>query len=180
MLDLRIGRVVIRHFVVRAVVLVALCCSAIIWWKYFHRYNVPTQAFLIHIPPVPITPTKEQMMHLPYNDEYLHVKLLHDGSLDLHSKKFEGPDANAALRTNLGEFFDQRVAGRVIDEEFSQREDLPIEQRIVRKIVVAAPPDKKYGDVVKLIDAIKDSGMDDIWIQIDGDNYWWEFNEYLS
>ncbi len=180
MRDLRIGNAVIHHVLLRGLLFMTLGLAAFVSWRCFHGEDLPTAAFRVHIPPVPITPTKEQMLHLPYNDEFIHVKLLPDGSIDLHSKKFDGPNAYSALSAKLKKFFEQRVEMRVIDEEFSQREDLPIEQRIVRKVVVAAPADKKYGDVVRLIDQIQASGMDDIWLQIDGDNYWWEFNKFLS
>ena len=178
--DLRIGNAVIRHFIVRGVLLVALCMGAVTVWKYFHGENVPITAFRVHVPPTPITPTREQILRLPYNDEYLHVKLLPNGSVDLNSIQFDGPDAFHALGTKLKEVFDNRVKERVFDEEFSEREDLPVEKRIVRKIVLSAAADKKYGDVIKLIDEIKGSGMDDIWLQIDSDNYWWEFKPFLS
>ena len=73
----------------------------------------------------------------------------------------------------LRQIFDERIENAVFDERFSNRRDLPDEERIYKRVVVAAPSSAKYGDVVKLIDAVKASGTSDIWLQIDGEDYTW-------
>lgn len=178
--DLKIGRAVIRHFMVRGVLLICFVSAAVMVSNYFHGEHEPHTVFRVNIPPLPFTPSREQILRLPHNDEYLHVRLESNGSVDLNSIQFDGPEAYSALGTTLKEVVDNRIKERVFDVEFSEREDMAVEKRIVKKIVVSAPRDKKYGDVIKLVDEIKGSGMDDIWLQIDGDNYWWQFKQFLG
>jgi len=47
------------------------------------------------------------------------------------------------------------------------RTDLPEDQRIEKTVFVKAPRALHYGDVVKVIDAIKGAGADPVGLQVD-------------
>jgi biopolymer transport protein ExbD len=47
------------------------------------------------------------------------------------------------------------------------RTDLPESQRIEKTVFVKAPRSVKYGDVVKVIDAIKGAGANPVGLQVD-------------
>lgn len=100
--------------------------------------------------------------------------------MSLNSLRFGSLTEPDELSAKLREIFEQRREFRVFDELLAQREDLTDEQRTVKKVIVAAPNSAKYGDVVRVVDAVKSSGTNDIWLQIDGKNYWWIFDEHLK
>ena len=50
---------------------------------------------------------------------------------------------------------------------FEQRTDLPKEQRIEKTVFVKAPRALHYGEVVKVIDALKGAGADPVGLQMD-------------
>lgn len=163
--DFPLGRFVIRRFAVRCLLLVILSAAAV--WQFTANNEAGSNSvFVLHVPPLTNVPTKEQIVRLPNSDEYLHVTLSTNGSVSINNSiRFEGDGKYSAVGAKLGEFFDERVESRVLDEEFSTREDLPIEERVARKAVIIAPATAKYGEVVSLIDAVKTSGFDDLWIQ---------------
>jgi biopolymer transport protein ExbD len=47
------------------------------------------------------------------------------------------------------------------------RTDLPESQRIEKTVFIKAPRSVKYGDVVKVIDAIKGAGASPVGLQVD-------------
>jgi biopolymer transport protein ExbD len=47
------------------------------------------------------------------------------------------------------------------------RTDLPEDERLERTVFVKAPRSMKYGDVVKVIDAIKGAGASPVGLQVD-------------
>jgi biopolymer transport protein ExbD len=47
------------------------------------------------------------------------------------------------------------------------RSDLPEEERIEKTVFVKAPRSLHYGDVVKVIDAIKGAGANPVGLQVD-------------
>lgn len=172
--ELRLGRFLIKGYEVRFALLIGAALLAL-WLLAAHLYR-PDHVFLLQIPPIVREPTKEQMSRLPNNDTYLLISLRLDGSLLLNNYPFEGAGKYQNLAAKLRRVFEQRVEASVLDESVAEREDLPLEKRVVRRAVIIAPPDAKYGDVVRLIDAVKSGGFDDLWLQIDGDSFWWTFD----
>lgn len=177
--DLRWKKFVLRRGVLRLVALLTFIVGIAVVWSWRSQPETKT-CFIVQLPPVPITPTSEQIARLPYNDGYLTVRLEPDNSLNLNSLKVGSLTEPEQLTAKLREIFEQRREFRVFDELLAQREDLTDEQRTVKKVIVAAPNSAKYGDVVRVVDAVKSSGTNDIWLQIDGKNYWWIFDEHLK
>lgn len=170
---------VVRRVIVRVIVFFLVAAGSAVMWQY--KQPASRSAFIMHIPPTVPEPTREQILRLPNSDEYLRVSLMSDGSVDINNSiRFEGAEKYSAVGMKLKESFDQGVENRVLDSEVAEREDLPIEKRVAREVVIVAPTNAKYGEVVLLIDAVKNSGFDQMWIQIDGDNYWWEMEEFLN
>jgi biopolymer transport protein ExbD len=101
------------------------------------------------------------------------VKLEPDGSLRLNIEKLSGLSNSNDLFARLRQIFSERVKNAVFAGRFADRQDLPDEERIYKRVVVAAPSSAKYGDVLRIIDTVKASGTDDIWLQIDGEDYTW-------
>ncbi len=168
-----------RRGVLRLVALLTFVVGIAVGWSW-HSQSETKTCFIVQLPPVPITPTSEQIARLPYNDGYLTVRLESDNSLSLNSSIFGSITEPDELSAKLREIFEQRRELGVFDEQFSHREDLTDDERTVKKVIVAAPNSAKYGDVVRVVDAVKSSGTNDIWLQIDGKNYWWIFDEHLK
>jgi biopolymer transport protein ExbD len=62
------------------------------------------------------------------------------------------------LTEKLNEIFRERERNGVFE---------PKSDRILKAVIVKAPRYAKYGDVAKLVDAVKSSGADPIVLQID-------------
>jgi biopolymer transport protein ExbD len=67
----------------------------------------------------------------------------------------------------LNKTFDGRLSPPAYKVGMETRTDLPIEQRIEKTVFVKAPRSAHYGDVVKVIDAIKGAGANPVGLQVD-------------
>jgi biopolymer transport protein ExbD len=67
----------------------------------------------------------------------------------------------------LSHTFRQRLTTRAYKVGMETRADLSEEQRIEKTVFVKAPRAMKYGDVVKVIDAIKGAGASPVGLQVD-------------
>ena len=67
----------------------------------------------------------------------------------------------------LAHTFRQRLQTRAYKVGMETRADLSEEQRIEKTVFVKAPRAMKYGDVVKVIDAIKGAGASPVGLQVD-------------
>ncbi len=179
MSDLRWKRIVLRRGVLRLVALLTFAVGVAVVWNWQLHPETLT-CFVVNLPPVPITTTSEQIAHLPNDDSFLTVRLESDKSLSLNSSDVGSLSEPERLSAKLREIFEQRREFRVFDEQLSHREDLTDDERTVKKVLVVAPLTAKYGDVVRVVDAVKSSGTNDIWLQIDGENRLWIFNKYLE
>jgi hypothetical protein len=97
------------------------------------------------------------------------VRLSSDNNLSLYKQKIGNLAETGKLTVRLREIFKERIEMGVYDGRFSNRKDLSDEERIYKRVVVAAPNSANYQDV----DAVKESGTNDIWLQIDGEDYNW-------
>ncbi len=179
MSDLRWKKFVLRHGVLRLTALLTFAVGIAVVWSWQSQSETAT-CFIVHLPPVPITPTSEQIARFPNDDSFLTVRLEPDNSLNLNSLKVGSLSEPEQLSAKLREIFEQRREFGVFDEQLWHRKDLTDDERTVKKVIVAAPHTAKYVDVVRVIDAVKSSGTNDIWLQIDGKNFWWIFNKHLE
>jgi len=67
----------------------------------------------------------------------------------------------------LAHTFQQRLQTRAYKVGMETRADLKEEERIEKTVFVKAPRAMKYGDVVKVIDAIKGAGASPVGLQVD-------------
>ncbi|MCP9492993.1 MAG: biopolymer transporter ExbD [Pyrinomonadaceae bacterium MAG19_C2-C3] len=70
------------------------------------------------------------------------------------------------LRDRLRSIFDERIRNRAFQEELGAREDLPMNKRIIASVVVLASCSVKYQDVLRVMDAVKASGANQISLQV--------------
>ncbi|MBA3319919.1 MAG: biopolymer transporter ExbD [Pyrinomonadaceae bacterium] len=73
----------------------------------------------------------------------------------------------APLATRLSSIFAERRNNRAYKPGYENRLDLTEAERIEKTVFVKAPRSLPYGDVVKVIDAIKGAGANPVGLQID-------------
>ena len=71
------------------------------------------------------------------------------------------------LAQRLLQVFAQRKEQRAYKVGMETRSDLKEDDRIEKTVFVKAPRATKYGDVVKVIDAIKGAGASPVGLQVD-------------
>ena len=67
----------------------------------------------------------------------------------------------------LHETFAKRFSPPAFKSGYETRTDLPMEMRIEKTVFIKAPTKMKYGDVVKVIDAVKGAGANPVGLQVD-------------
>jgi biopolymer transport protein ExbD len=72
-----------------------------------------------------------------------------------------------ALSVRLQQVFQQRKELRAYKPGMETRTDLPEDERIEKTVFVKAPRSLHYGEVVKVIDAIKGAGANPVGLQVD-------------
>jgi biopolymer transport protein ExbD len=95
---------------------------------------------------------------LPNDDSFLIISPEKDGKLKIN-QQFNGTLENTnPLLEKLSEIFAYREKSGIFEEN---------SYKVVKAVIVKAPRSVKYGDVLKVIDAVKTSGADPIVLQID-------------
>ena len=69
------------------------------------------------------------------------------------------------IATRLSAEFKERRDQQIWKEGFESRAELSPDERIEKTVFVKAPQNFKYGDVVKVIDAIKGAGANPVGLQ---------------
>lgn len=102
------------------------------------------------------------------NPDTLIVKINSDSSLELNQTKNLGTiQEPAELQTKLTQVFAKRTENGVLNENLAQKSDLSMPEKIQKTIFIKAPKNLAYGEVVKVIDAVKIVGAKPISLQID-------------
>jgi hypothetical protein len=73
----------------------------------------------------------------------------------------------SALAAKLQQTFQQRKEQHAYKVGMETATNIPEDQRIEKTVFVKAPRALKYGDVVKVIDAIKGAGANPVGLQVD-------------
>ena len=108
---------------------------------------------------------------LPAGEHTLVVTIGADRTLKLNSLDQMGTvDEPLKLVQTLADLFQQRARNRVFRPELLTRTDIPERLRIQKTVFVKAPRSLPYGEVTKIIDAIKGAGAEPIGLQLDGLN----------
>lgn len=115
---------------------------------------------------IPSEPDKDIIINPnPYT---LVVKINSDSSLELNRTKNLGTiQEPAELQNKLTQVFADRIKNGVLDESLAEKSDLPLSEKIQKTIFIKAPKNLAYGEVVKVIDAVKTVGAKPISLQID-------------
>jgi len=109
----------------------------------------------------------EDLSKLKPNPLTLVVSISNDLQLKLNQDSIGSVNDTGPLGLRLTQLFQQRKQTRAFKPGMETRSDLPDEERLEKTVFVKAPRSVKYGDVVKVIDAIKGSGANPIGLQVD-------------
>ena len=109
----------------------------------------------------------EDLSQLKPNPLTLVVSIGTDLSLKLNQDNIGSVNDTGPLSQRLAQLFRQRQETRAYKPGMETRSDIPDKDRIEKTVFVKAPRSLKYGDVVKVIDAIKGAGASPVGLQVD-------------
>jgi biopolymer transport protein ExbD len=109
----------------------------------------------------------EDLSKLKPNPLTLVVTIGSDLQLKLNQDSLGSVNDTAPLAQRLAAVFQQRKDQRAYRVGYETRTDVKEEDRIEKTVFVKAPRATKYGDVVKVIDAIKGAGASPVGLQVD-------------
>jgi len=109
----------------------------------------------------------EDLSKLKPNPLTLVVSIGTDLQLKLNQDSVGSVNDSAPLAQRLSAVFKQRKEQRAYKVGMEARTDVKEEDRIEKTVFVKAPRAAKYGDVVKVIDAIKGAGANPVGLQVD-------------
>lgn len=109
----------------------------------------------------------EDLSQLKPNPLTLVVSIANDLQIKLNADSIGSVNDTAPLSQRLAQLFQQRKETRAYKPGMETRTDLPEADRIEKTVFVKAPRSLKYGDVVKVIDAIKGAGASPVGLQVD-------------
>src|SRR6266566_4956444 len=109
----------------------------------------------------------EDLSQLKPNPLTLVVSISNDLQLKLNQDSIGSVNDTAPLSQKLTQLFQQRKETRAYKPGMETRTDVPDNERIEKTVFVKAPRSIKYGDVVKVIDAIKGAGANPVGLQVD-------------
>jgi biopolymer transport protein ExbD len=109
----------------------------------------------------------EDLSKLKPNPLTLVVTISPDLQLKLNQDNVGSVNDTGALSTRLSQVFKERLQTRAYKVGMETRTDLKDDERIEKTVFVKAPRATKYGEVVKVIDAIKGAGANPVGLQVD-------------
>ncbi len=109
----------------------------------------------------------EDLSQLKPNPLTLVVSIASDLSIKLNADSVGSVNDVAPLAQRLALVFAQRKDQRAYKIGMETRTDLKEDERIEKTVFVKAPRSLKYGEVVKVIDAIKGAGANPVGLQVD-------------
>ena len=109
----------------------------------------------------------EDLSQLKPNPLTLVVSISPDLQIKLNQDAMGSVNDTAPLAQRLSQVFQQRKEQRAYKVGMETRSDVKEDDRIEKTVFVKAPRAAKYGDVVKVIDAIKGAGASPVGLQVD-------------
>jgi biopolymer transport protein ExbD len=109
----------------------------------------------------------EDLSQLKPNPLTLVVSISNDLQLKLNQDGIGSVNDTGPLSAKLLQLFRERKDARAYKPGMETRMDVPESERIEKTVFVKAPRSVKYGDVVKVIDAIKGAGANPVGLQVD-------------
>jgi len=120
-------------------------------------------AFKAKIPAEPIPDRRVEP-----NPLTLVVAINSDSSLRLNNENEMGTiEEPEAVIAKLRETFSERLKNQTYAENTTLDHDLTEDEKIEKTVFIKAPRSRNYGDVAKVIDAVKQAGARPISLQID-------------
>ena len=105
---------------------------------------------------MPFDEFEKRKIPIPYYDRFLAVSIESNRKIKLNLQEFTDLDNLKSLVDLLESFSKQREEMGVIDED----------GKTVKDVIIKAPLSTRYGDVIKVIDAVKSSDADPMILQI--------------
>ncbi|HEX8369185.1 MAG TPA: biopolymer transporter ExbD [Pyrinomonadaceae bacterium] len=102
------------------------------------------------------------------NPNTLIVTINPDSSLKLNQEDSGSIAEPQSLMEKLSGEFEKRLQNGIYDENLFGRSDLPNEEKVLKTVFIKAPKNLSYGEVAKVVDAVKLSGANPVGLQIDG------------
>jgi biopolymer transport protein ExbD len=109
----------------------------------------------------------EDVSKLKPNPLTLVVSITQDLQLKLNQEPMGSVNDTGALAAKLQQTFSQRREQHAYKVGMETATNIPEDQRIEKTVFVKAPRALHYGDVVKVIDAIKGAGASPVGLQVD-------------
>jgi len=109
----------------------------------------------------------EDVSQLKPNPLTLVVSITTDLQIKLNSESMGSVNDTSALSAKLQQTFSQRREQHAYKVGMETATNVPEDQRIEKTVFVKAPRALHYGDVVKVIDAIKGAGASPVGLQVD-------------
>lgn len=109
----------------------------------------------------------EDLSQLKPNPLTLVVSISSDLQLKLNQDSIGSVNDTGPLSQRLAQLFQQRKELHAYKPGMETRSDLPDSERLEKTVFIKAPRSVKYGDVVKVIDAIKGAGASPVGLQVD-------------
>src|SRR5438874_13788628 len=109
----------------------------------------------------------EDVSKLKPNPLTLVVSISTDLQIKLNQDSMGSVNDTAALAAKLQQTFQQRREQRAYKVGMETATNVPEDQRIEKTVFVKAPRALSYGNVVKVIDAIKGAGANPVGLQVD-------------
>jgi len=109
----------------------------------------------------------EDLSKLKPNPLTLVVSISPDLQLKLNQDNMGSVNDTGPLSQKLVLVFQQRKEQHAYKPGMETRTDVSEDQRIEKTVFIKAPRSLKYGDVVKVIDALKGAGANPVGLQVD-------------
>ena len=109
----------------------------------------------------------EDVSKLKPNPLTLVVSITPDLQIKLNQESMGSVNDTSALSAKLQQTFSQRREQHAYKVGMETATNVPEDQRIEKTVFVKAPRVLHYGDVVKVIDAIKGAGASPVGLQVD-------------
>jgi biopolymer transport protein ExbD len=109
----------------------------------------------------------EDVSQLKPNPLTLVVSITPDLQVKLNQDPMGSVNDTSALAAKLQQTFAQRREQRAYKAGMETATNIPEDQRIEKTVFVKAPRALQYGNVVKVIDAIKGAGASPVGLQVD-------------
>jgi biopolymer transport protein ExbD len=109
----------------------------------------------------------EDLSKLKPNPLTLVVSIANDLSIKLNQDNMGSVNDTAPLAQRLAQVFQQRKEQRAYKVGMETATNVTEDERIEKTVFVKAPRALRYGEVVKVIDAIKGAGANPVGLQVD-------------